>query len=59
MIKMNDKQVTLNYFPDGTFLLKEKAPKEPVTITWLFEKNQELLQWVKCSFCGLVMSRAT
>lgn len=26
-------------------------------VSW-FEKNQELLQWVKCSFCGLVMSRA-
>lgn len=43
MIRINDKQVELNYFPDGTFLIKEKPPKEPVTITWLFEKNQETL----------------
>lgn len=43
MIKLNGNQVNLNYFPDGTFLIKEKAPKEPVTITWLFEKNQELV----------------
>ncbi|MBR6665330.1 MAG: ribose-phosphate pyrophosphokinase [Lachnospiraceae bacterium] len=43
MIKLNDKQVDLNKFPDGTFLIKEGAPAEPVTITWLFEKNEEML----------------
>lgn len=43
MIKLNDKQVDLNKFPDGTFLIKEEAPAEPVTITWLFEKNEEML----------------
>lgn len=43
MIKLNDKQVDLNYFPDGTFLIKEKAPMEPVTLTWLFENNEEML----------------
>ena len=43
MIKINENQVVMNYFPDGTFLLKEKVPKEPVIITWLFEKNQELV----------------
>ncbi len=43
MIKLNDKQVDLNKFPDGTFLIKEEVPAEPVTITWLFEKNEEML----------------
>lgn len=43
MIKLNDRQMDLNYFPDGTFLIKEEAPAEPVTITWLFEKNEEML----------------
>ena len=43
MIKLNDKQVDLNKFPDGTFLIKEMEPAEPVTITWLFEKNEEML----------------
>ena len=43
MIKLNDKQVDLNKFPDGTFLIKEEVPEEPVTITWLFEKNEEML----------------
>lgn len=43
MIKLNDKQVDLNKFPDGTFLIKEMEPTEPVTITWLFEKNEEML----------------
>ena len=43
MIKLNERQVDLNYFPDGTFLIKEEAPKEPVTLTWLFENNEEML----------------
>ena len=43
MIKLNDKQVDLNKFPDGTFLIKEMEPTEPVTIIWLFEKNEEML----------------
>ena len=43
MIKLNDRQVDLNYFPDGTFLIKEEAPEGPVTLTWLFENNEEML----------------
>lgn len=43
MIKLNDKQVDLNYFPDGTFLIKEEPPMGQVTLTWLFEKNEEML----------------
>ena len=43
MIKLNDKQVDLNKFPDGTFLIKEEVPEGPVTLTWLFENNEEML----------------
>lgn len=43
MIKLNDRQVDLNYFPDGTFLIKEEPPTGPVTLTWLFENNEEML----------------
>ncbi|MBQ7774428.1 MAG: ribose-phosphate pyrophosphokinase [Lachnospiraceae bacterium] len=44
MIKLNDKQVDLKHFPDGTLLLKEPAPDtEKVTITWLFENNEEFV----------------
>lgn len=45
MIKFNGKQVELNHFPDGNLLLKEIAPEsnEQVTITWLYENNEELL----------------
>ncbi len=44
MIKINGKQVDLKHFPDGTLLLKELAPEtEKVTLTWLFENNEELV----------------
>ncbi len=44
MIKLNDKQVDLKHFPDGTLLMKGTAPDtEKVTITWLFENNEEFV----------------
>lgn len=45
MLKCNNKKVDLNHFPDGTLLIKEVVPDEKikVTITWLFENNEELL----------------
>ena len=44
MIKINDKQVDLKHFPDGTLLLKELAPEtEPVVLSWFFENNEELV----------------
>ena len=44
MIKINGKQVDLRHFPDGTLLLKELALEtEKVTLTWLFESNEELV----------------
>lgn len=44
MIKINDKQVDLNHFPDGTLLLKELAPENgKVVLSWYFENNEELV----------------
>ncbi|MBQ6695649.1 MAG: ribose-phosphate pyrophosphokinase [Lachnospiraceae bacterium] len=44
MIKLNDKPINLNHFPDGTLLMKEPVPEaEKVVITWLFENNEELV----------------
>ncbi len=44
MIKLNDKPINMNHFPDGTLLIKELAPEtEPIVITWLFENNEEMV----------------
>lgn len=44
MIKINDKQVDLKHFPDGTLLLKELAPETgKVILSWFFENNEELV----------------
>lgn len=51
MIRINNNDISVNKFPDGTLLLKEaipedKAKKEQLqkaTITWLFENNEELV----------------
>lgn len=44
MIKLNNKPIDLKHFPDGTILMKELAPDaEEVTLTWLFENNEELV----------------
>lgn len=44
MIKLNDTEIIMNHFPDGTFLLKKEIDNnEKATITWLFESNEELV----------------
>lgn len=44
MIKCNGKPVEVNHFPDGTLLVKEDVTAlEEVTLTWLFENNEELV----------------
>lgn len=47
MIQLNNKKVDINYFPDGTLLLKEivdaKDKKEQIVIKWNYENNEELL----------------
>ena len=49
MIRINKNDVSVNKFPDGTLLLKEKIPVEcreknqRAVITWLFENNEELV----------------
>ncbi len=48
MIKLNDKQVEIGRFPDGTLLMKEYIAKDfsgsrTAVITWTFENNEELV----------------
>lgn len=44
MIKLNGRLVDLKHFPDGTLLMKESVQdKDRVTLTWLFENNEELV----------------
>lgn len=43
MIKIDERKVEFNHFPDGTLLLKELPPKtDSVTLTWLYENNEEM-----------------
>jgi len=48
MIKLDNKIIKIEKFPDGTILLKENTEKifsndRSSTITWLFENNEELV----------------
>ena len=45
MIKLNNKVVNINKFPDGTILMKEEVSEyaEKAYITWNFESNEELV----------------
>lgn len=48
MLKLNDRIVEINRFPDSTLLIKENVPKNfddstKATVTWLFESNEELV----------------
>ena len=48
MLKLNEKQLELGHFPDGTLLIKENVPREYTSgrtarITWKFEANEEFL----------------
>ncbi len=44
MIKLNGKIVNIEHFPDGTLLLKERAPEGgKAVVSWYFERNEELL----------------
>ncbi len=47
MIRINGKQANVQYFPDGTLLLKEDVSADnkeaEITLQWNYEKNEELL----------------
>lgn len=45
MIKLNEKVVTIDHFPDGTILMKEyvEDPTKEVVITWNYENNEEMM----------------
>ncbi|WP_099469698.1 ribose-phosphate diphosphokinase [Konateibacter massiliensis] len=48
MIKLENKIININKFPDGTLLLKEDVPvnfegHRTASIEWLFESNEELV----------------
>lgn len=44
MIKINDIEMQIDSFPDGTILIKQDVPKEDkVNLTWLYENDRETL----------------
>ena len=44
MIKLNDIEVKLGSFPDGTMLIKQMIPdKKSITINWFYESDRETL----------------
>lgn len=44
MLKLNDLEVTLGSFPDGTMLIKQLVPAdEKITISWFYENDRELV----------------
>ena len=46
MISINDRQVEINKFPDGTLLIKEDPSYDIALISWFFENNEELVALV-------------
>lgn len=44
MIKINDKEIGLGSFPDGTMLIKQEPPtEEKNVISWFYENDRELV----------------
>lgn len=44
MIKLNDKEVVLGSFPDGTMLIKQEPPEaDKITVSWFYENDRELV----------------
>lgn len=44
MIKLNGNEVVLGAFPDGTMLIKQKAPEaDEITLSWFYENDRELV----------------
>ena len=43
MLQCNGEKIQIGHFPDGTLLMKEKAPTGKAVIQWLFENNEELV----------------
>ena len=43
MIRINNKDVEINKFPDGTLLIKEVPFYDIALISWFFESNEELV----------------
>lgn len=43
MLQCNGEKIHIGHFPDGTLLMKEKAPTGKAVIQWLFENNEEVV----------------
>lgn len=43
MIRINNKNIEINKFPDGTLLIKEEPSYDIALISWFFENNEELV----------------
>ncbi len=44
MIKINNKEVLLGNFPDGSMLIKQEVPKtKKITLSWFYENDKEMV----------------
>ena len=44
MIKLNNKEVVLGSFPDGSMLIKQEVPcLDKITLSWFYENDRELV----------------
>ena len=43
MIRVNNKEIDMRHFPDGTMLIKYLADLEYATITWLYDSDEECM----------------
>lgn len=44
MIRVNNKELDIKYFPDGTKLIKHMTDTEKVKITWLYDDDEECMR---------------
>lgn len=44
MIKLNDNEINIGNFPDGTMLIKQNIPDaDKLTVSWLYEDDKEMI----------------
>ena len=43
MIRIDNKEIDLKHFPDGTMLIKHLSDGENTKITWLYDNDEEYM----------------
>ena len=43
MIRIDNKEIDLKHFPDGTMLIKHLSDCENTKITWLYDNDEEYM----------------